>query len=124
MERIITKIAADFKRDAEEFLAKGRRDIRAAEEFFVPRIGEMVTELLSAVYEEADRELLENRAGRRQAGLVVERRGEPRTILSQLGSITYHQLQYGGKKLRQSKGTLSENPSLHRLDRPGLHRAL
>ena len=94
MERIITKIAADFKRDAEEFLAKGRRDIRAAEEFFVPRIGEMVTELLSAVYEEADRELLEDRAGRRQAGLVVERRGEPRTILSQLGSITYKRAYY------------------------------
>ena len=41
MERIITKIAADFKRDAEGFLAGGLKDIRAAEEFFVPRIGKM-----------------------------------------------------------------------------------
>ena len=94
MERIITKIAADFKRDAEVFLSEGRRDIRAAEEFFVPRIGEMVTELLTAIYEEADRELLEDRAGRRQAGLVVERRGQPRTILSQLGTITYKRAYY------------------------------
>ena len=97
MERIITKIAADFKRDAKEFLTGSRRDIRAAEEFFVPRIGEMVTELLTAVYEEVDRELLEDRAGRRQAGLAVERRGEPRTILSQLGTITYKRAYYQRK---------------------------
>ena len=89
MERIITKIAADFKREAEEFLTGGRKDIGAAEEFFVPRIGKMVTELLTALYEAADQELLEDRAGRREAGLVVERRGEPRTVLSQLGTITY-----------------------------------
>ena len=54
MERIITKIAADFKRDAEEFLSKSRKDIRSAEEFFVPRIGKMATELLAALYEAAD----------------------------------------------------------------------
>lgn len=94
MERIITKIAAEFKRNAEEFLSGGLKDIRAAEEFFVPRIGEMVTELLTALYEEADQELLEDRAGRRQAGLAVERRGEPRTVLSQLGSITYKRAYY------------------------------
>ena len=56
MERIITKIAADFKRDAEEFLSESRKDIRSAEEFFVPRIGKMATELLTAVYEAADQE--------------------------------------------------------------------
>ena len=65
MKRIITKLAADCKRDAEGFLAGGRRDIRAAEEFFVPRIGEMDTELMTALYEAADQELLEKRAGRR-----------------------------------------------------------
>ena len=94
MERIITKIAADFKRDAEEFLAGGLKDIRAAEEFFVPRIGKMATELLAALYEAEDQELLEGRAGRRGAGLVVERRGEPRTVLSQLGTITYKRAYY------------------------------
>lgn len=94
MERIITKIAADFKRDAEEFLAGGLKDIRAAEEFFVPRIGKMVTELLTALYEAEDQELLEDRAGRREAGLVVERRGEPRTVLCQLGTITYKRTYY------------------------------
>ena len=71
MKRIITKLAADCKRDAEGFLAGGRRDIRAAEEFFVPRIGEMDTELMTALYEAADQELLEKRAGRRQAGKVT-----------------------------------------------------
>ena len=94
MERIITKIAADFKRDAEEFLSESRKDIRSAEEFFVPRIGKMATELLAALYEAADQELLEDRVGRRQEGLVVERRGEPRTILSQLGTITYKRAYY------------------------------
>ena len=94
MERIITKIAADFKRDAEEFLSGGIKNIRAAEEFFVPRIGKMATELLAALYEAADEELLEDRVGRRQEGLVVERRGEPRTILSQLGTITYKRSYY------------------------------
>ena len=70
MEAIIDKIVAKFKREAREFFEGDRKDIEAAEAFFVPRLSAMVTELLSGLYEEADEALLADRAGRRQSGLT------------------------------------------------------
>ena len=81
MEAIIDKIVAKFKREAREFFEGDRKDIEAAEAFFVPRLSAMVTELLSGLYEEADEALLADRAGRRQSGLTVERRGDQRRVL-------------------------------------------
>ena len=89
MEEIINKIAERFKRDAEEFMRGGRKDIKAAEEFFLPRLSQMCTELLAGLYEEADAALAADRAGRKRAGLVVERRGDRRQILTRLGEVHF-----------------------------------
>ena len=94
MEAIIDKIVAKFKREAKEFLGKDRKDIEAAEEFFVPRLSEMVTELMSGLYEEADEALLADRAGRRESGLTVERRGDRRRVLTLLGEVGYKRTYY------------------------------
>ena len=94
MEAIIDKIVAKFKREAREFFERERKDIKAAEAYFVPRLGEMVTELLSGLYEEADEALLADRAGRRQSGLRVERRGDRRRVLTLMGEIGYRRTYY------------------------------
>ena len=94
MEAIIDKIVAKFKREAREFFERDRKDIEAAEAFFVPRLSEMVSELLSGLYEEADEALLADRAGRRQSGLVVERRGDQRRVLTLLGEVGYKRTYY------------------------------
>ena len=94
MEAIIDKIVAKFKREAREFFEGDRKDIKAAEAFFVPRLSEMVTELLSGLYEEADEALLADRAGRRQSGLAVERRGDQRRVLTLMGEVGYRRTYY------------------------------
>ena len=89
VEEIINKIAERFKRDAEEFLRGSRKDIAAAEEFFLPRLSQMCAELLSGLYEEADTVLAADREGRKRSGLVVERRGDGRQVLTRLGEVRF-----------------------------------
>ncbi len=79
VKRIITKIAADFKRDAEEILTGCRKGHPGSEDFFVPRIGEMIAEILTAIYEAAEQKLLEDRNRRWQAGQFWQRAAAPWT---------------------------------------------
>ena len=94
VEGIINKIVERFKRDAEEFLRGSRKDIAAAEEFFLPRLSQMCTELLAGLYEEADAALAADREGRKRAGLVVERRGDGRQVLTRLGEVRFRRTYY------------------------------
>ena len=57
-----------------------------------------MTGLLSAYYEKLDREILEDKAGRRKERLSVERRGDERTILTTLGEVTYRRTYYRTKE--------------------------
>ena len=68
MKAMIDKIMAKFKGEIENFFSQPEASIEQAEEYFVPRISQVVTELLSAYYEQVDAALLEDRAGRREAG--------------------------------------------------------
>ena len=97
MKAMRDKIMAKFKGEIENFFSQPEASIEQAEEYFVPRISQVVTELLSAYYEQVDAALLEDRAGRREAGLVVERKGDPRQVLTRLGSVTYHRTYYQRK---------------------------
>ncbi len=94
MEEIINKIAERFKRDAEEFLRGSRKDIKTAEEFFLPKLSEMCTNLLAGLYEKADAALAADREGRKEAGLVVERRGDGRQVLTRLGEVRFRRTYY------------------------------
>ena len=74
-----------------------KRRLAEAERYFGERLGHIVTGRLSAYYEKLDREILEDKVGRRQEGLSVERRGDKRTILTTLGEVEYSRTYYRTK---------------------------
>jgi len=78
----------------EKFFEKDEVSLSMAEVYFTQRIGETVRGLLTACYEQKDAELLADKAGRKEAGLVVERRGDVRQVVTQLGVVSYHRTYY------------------------------
>ena len=97
MQTIIEKILEKFKGEIEEFFTQDGTSIEQAEEYFVPRVSQVVAELISAYYEQIDHALLEDRQGRREAGLLVERKGDARKVLTRLGNVTYRRTYYQKK---------------------------
>ena len=87
MEKIINEVTEKLNREIKEFFSGREGDVGTAERYFGNRIAEAVLELLRAYYEKCDRELLVDKVGRKQAGLVVERRRDKREILTQLERI-------------------------------------
>ncbi len=94
MKEIIASKIEKLKREIEEFFENGEVGLDVAEVYFTQRIGETVRGLLAACYEQKDAELLADKAGRKEAGLVVERRGDVRQVVTQLGVVSYHRTYY------------------------------
>ena len=70
MEKIINEVTEKLNRELNEFFTSRPADVGSAERYFGSRIAEAVLELLRAYYEKSDQELLEDKAGRKQAGLT------------------------------------------------------
>ena len=79
MQTIIEKILEKFKGEIEEFFTQDGTSIEQAEEYFVPRVSQVVAELISAYYEQIDHALLEDRQGR--TGGPITRRKTGRTAI-------------------------------------------
>lgn len=94
MERIINEVTKKLNREIKEFFNEKEVDVSTAERYFGSRIAEAVLELLRTYYEKCDQELLEDKAWRREAGLSVERHGDKREILTQLGRLEYKRTYY------------------------------
>ena len=94
MERIINEVTEKLKSEFNIFFSGKQTDIEAAESFFGSRIAEAVLQLLQAYYEQQDQQLLEDKAGRKQAGLRVERHGDKREVLTLFGQLGYHRTYY------------------------------
>lgn len=94
MRDIIAREIEKLKREIEKFFENNEVSLDSAEAYFTQRIGETVRGLLTACYEQQDAELLADKAGRKEAGLVVERRGDVRQVVTQLGVVSYHRTYY------------------------------
>ena len=94
MEKIINEVTEKLNKEIKEFFIEKRVDVNAAEAYFGSRIAEAVLELLRRYYEKCDRRLLEDKAWRRQKGLSVERHGDKREVLTQLGRLEYERTYY------------------------------
>ena len=97
MQTMIENMLEKFKGEIEEFFSQSETSIEQAEDYFVSRVSQVVTELMSAYYEQVDHALLNDRQGRREAGLLVERKGDPRKVLTRLGNVTYRRTYYRRK---------------------------
>lgn len=91
---MINQTIEKLKNKLEKFFENEIVNIDHAEEHLGQEISAAVLELLSGYYEQVDRELLEDKAGRRVAGLCVERRNEKRRVLTQLGQLEYQRTYY------------------------------
>jgi len=94
VERIINEVAEKLKSEFNIFFSGKQTDIDAAESFFGSRIAEAVLQLLQAYYEQQDQRLLEDKAGRKQSGLSVERHGDKREVLTLFGRLEYSRTYY------------------------------
>jgi len=94
VERIINEVTEKLKSEFNIFFSGKETDIEAAESFFGSRIAEAVLHLLQAYYEQQDQQLLEDKAGRKQAELSVERHGDKREVLTLFGRLGYHRTYY------------------------------
>lgn len=88
MKEIIAAEIEKLKSEIEKFFIKDEVSLESAEVYFTQRIGETVRGLLTACYEQKDAQLLSDKAGRKEAGLVVERRGDVRQVVTQLGVVS------------------------------------
>lgn len=98
VESMINEMAEKFKANLQEFFMGEKRSLAEAERYFGECLSHIVTGLLSAYYEKLDREILEDKAGRRKEGLSVERHGDKRTILTTLGEVEYSRTYYRTKE--------------------------
>ena len=94
MKDIIAREIAKLKREIEKFFEEDEIGLDTAEEYFVHRIGETVRGLLTACYEQKDAQLLADKTARKEAGLAVERRGDTRQVVTQLGIVSYRRTYY------------------------------
>ena len=94
MDRIINEIIEKLKGEMTVFFSEGKTDIETVEKYFGKRIAEAVLEVTKAYYEKRDLELLKDKPGRKEKGLVVERRGDKRQVLTTLGVLEYQRSYY------------------------------
>lgn len=97
MKEIIASRIEKLKREIEKFFEEDDVGLDEAEVYFTQRIGETVRGLLTACYEQKDAKLLADKAGRKEAGLVVERRGDVRQVVTQLGVVSYRRTYYASR---------------------------
>lgn len=94
VEKIITEKVEELKRKIEEMIGKCAVRIEEAEKRLTEAVSKTVTEILGAYYEQMDQALLEKKRERKAEGLYVERRGEKRCIVTQLGELRYKRTYY------------------------------
>ena len=80
------------------FFAGEDVSIDNAEERLTERVRRTVCEIMGAYYEKRDRELREDKEFRQAVGLQVERRNEPRSVLTKFGEVSYRRTYYEGRE--------------------------
>ena len=91
---IIETIAADFKDTMLEIVENRTSNIAEIEMLFVGAFNKGFAAFVTAYIEELDREILEDKKGRKEKGLVVQRREDPRQLLTLFGEVNYNRTYY------------------------------
>ena len=95
MKNRINEIIEKFQSQIEEIMAStGSISIREAEDRFRKPTQEFLCSIMQAYYEEIDEALRLDKAGRKAAGLVVERRHDKRSVLTEFGELEYKRTYY------------------------------
>ena len=76
MESIIAQIAGNFIKNLVKSLSEGK-NFSEIEKVVAAEVSQCAAEIVEAYVESVDKAIELDRAGRRQAGYAVERRGDP-----------------------------------------------
>lgn len=93
MNSIIEAVVENLKRELEDFF-KELPTVSDVEQYAMTRLKETALQLTACYAEETDRILYEDKAGRKVAGLVLERRKDQRSLLTMCGELTYSRSYY------------------------------
>jgi len=94
---MITHATEKLKEEIIEFFQGTNHSIDAAERDLDAAVCKCVSEIIAAYYEKLDDELLADKVGRKESGLVVERRKDKRQILTRYGMISFSRTYYAHK---------------------------
>ena len=99
MNNIILQVCHQFITEVMDFFKDGKAlDFAGMEKELKESSNKFLREVIKAYLEETDRKIAEDKAGRRQKGLVVERRNEERRVYTRFGELTYSRSYYYNKK--------------------------
>jgi len=87
----ITEILEFFKQGKAVSLAEMEKDLKESSDKFI-------REIMKTYLEQIDQQIAEDKSGRKQKGLVVERRNEERTVYTRFGTLRYSRSYYFDKR--------------------------
>lgn len=93
MENIVTQIAEKLIKNLVKTLSAGENFLEI-EKNVVELVSNCAAEVLGAYLEHLDSAIEAEKAGRHQAGYVIERRGDERKLLTQFGEVAYSRTYY------------------------------
>ena len=99
MKEIIAEVMEELKSELEKMFAEGP-NLEGVENFTFSAMKRKAVKLTEAYAEAVNEEIHADKAGRKRAGLIIERRNDKRSILSRIGEINYRRDYY-----RQKDGT-------------------
>lgn len=94
MEAIITQTLEKLKGNFVNFFNGDYKNIEEAENYLVKSISEASTSILSAYYEQIDAQIREDKKGRKEKNLVIERRHDKREVQTILGPVSVNRTYY------------------------------
>lgn len=99
MNSIILQVSQQFITEVMEFFQEGKaKSLSEMEKGLKVSSDKFLREVMKTYLEEIDREIAADKVGRKQKGLVVERRNEERTVYTGFGPITYSRSYYYDKR--------------------------
>lgn len=93
----VKKVVGQFEAEMMEWAEKGDYSLTNAEKLFPCALNRVAINLLNAVYEALDADLLSAKANRRKEGLSVQRRYDRRRILTRFGELEFQRTYYKGR---------------------------
>lgn len=101
MNDIILQTCYQFINEVMEFSQKGQAiTLAEMENSLKEKSDKFLKNIIKTYLEETDRQIAKDKVGRKQQGLVIERRNEERTVYTRFGPLTYRRSYYYDKQKR------------------------
>lgn len=99
MDNIILQVCQQFITEVIDFFKTGKAVTLAEMEKGLKQSSDkFLRDIIKTYLEETDRQIAEDKIGRKQEGLIVERRKEERTVYTRFGGLTYTRSYYFDKQ--------------------------